>query len=355
MQPPIIRRASVESILTRGITAARALAETEGEPCVYVGGALTAGLGSPHSDIDLFVLGDRPSSIARQFEYDGQRVDVETVTAAQLTGTLELVTPYRPTMAEMSTVAACTRGRLDMLVRFHLADIVADDGRLAALRAAVDAALPDLTAMLVTRHAVDCLNLLEDVTGAQQNGDSESALMQALAMYSRAVEAVLCQRGDRYVGAKWIWLRWARTMAPLPDAPPLHGAAPPGRTATDLVHDAQDLLAMAMTGTLFRPPAAPDLPDVPATPDMPDRRPAELVPMRTADGVSLYSVSSLRAVSLSWQGLLLWALAGRRDRHRAAGELLDLLARQHGRTDVDRDSVLRYHDHLLDLGVLEAE
>lgn len=344
MEASLIRHPDVENILKRGISAARALHESEGERCVYVGGAPTAGLGSPYSDIDLFVLGDRASSVARQFEYEGHRVDVETVTAARFEETLGLLSPFRATVTDPTTVAHCTRGRLDALVRFHLGHVVADDGRLAALRAAVADALGDLTSMLITRHAVDCLNLVEDITGALRNGDRESALMQALAMYSRAAEALLCRHGDRYVGAKWVWLRWARTLADRPEAPPLRGAAPAGVTASDLVHDAQDLLTMAMTDSLFAPPRAP-LPR--------DARPADLVPMCTSEGVSLYSVSSPRAVTLSRQGLLLWALAGRRDRDTAIADLLDLLAGQHGMPGVTRSAVAGYYDQLVDLAVLE--
>lgn len=315
--------------------AAAAEVHQQGNNCVFIGGAVTAGLGTPNSDIDIFIV--KPGQIqtsVRQDERDGQRVDVETISVDQLTSSLEAASPFRATREVMDTIADCTRGNLDRLVRFGLGEVVADDGTLCWLADRFESVKADLDLTIIARHAVDSLNLVEDIVGALAVDDMESALLQSLALYTRAAEATLTRFGDRYIGAKWIWRRWQRTMVPL-GSPMLLSAMPSQHTVESLVFASQELLVAAATGDI----------NMISGPAKVRGLPLGLIPIRTADGLTLFPVEGRQGISISDMGIKLWIYAGRFERGDAINSFLSDL----GDTAPERAEAEEYYDLLTSL------
>ncbi len=293
----------------------RAVAEelrAEGAGRIYLGGAIPAGLGTPNSDIDVFVVDDARTGVdIRQYERDSHRVDVETFSLAGFESVIDAASPFRAEPDDMTTVAACSRSTLDRLVRFQLGEIVADDGTLQALADRLTTASPDIDAMIMARHCVDSLNLVEDVIGALAMDDRESAMLQATVMYTRAAEAALTRFGDRYIGAKWIWRRWARTMTPL-GVPDLLPAAPAETSAEEVVARGLQLLVCALTGSW----------DVIGDRESGPGIPTGLIPIPVRGGVTLFPVEGRTGITISEPGLRLWAFAGRYTRDEAVDAFL---------------------------------
>lgn len=335
-------------VLSRGRRAAEWLAKEHPVSRIYLGGAPTAGLGSPMSDIDLFVVrADRESPPPAQLEFEGERVDVEYLDLDRLRGDVQESTVFRVTNTDFSQTARFSRNRLDVLTRFLLGEVVVDDGELAALRGRLTESMPDFSRLLITRHAIDAHNLTEDVCGAILNGDAPATRYLSQELLHRATEAYLCMRGDLYVNTKWIWARWRRSASDLLKAAVTevidHSYAAEGDVVRRNRFLAQDLLVMAATGLEYEPVLGAD----------PEHhtRPIDVcvIPMK-GDGVLIEAIRG-ESVLLSWQGALLWGIAHGRPREEAVRLMGGVLASKG--LQVGEDEIAAYHASLVDVGVIK--
>ena len=161
-----------QEIARASVTRAGSYASEAGLSSVYVGGAPLAGLGSPKSDTDVFVVVDSVPGDTEQVIQDGHRLDVEYITWAKLDELAELVMDYRVTPLDMTQLTRASRSALDFITRFHYGHVLADhDGRLASLQSRISSPESRLKDLLIARHAIDMGNLVEDVDGAIQSGD----------------------------------------------------------------------------------------------------------------------------------------------------------------------------------------
>ncbi|MFG2428708.1 hypothetical protein [Streptomyces sp. NPDC048590] len=342
------RDAAVGEIVERGLRAARWVAETRGYERVYAGGAPLAGLGSPKSDVDLYVVTDgKQRQDAEQVEFEGERVDIEFIALPSLRGAVDLCTTFRASPDNMRQIGYASRSRMDFLTRFLLGDIVVDDGVLQDLRDHLQEDRTEFLRLLVARHCVDVQNIGEDVEGALLNKDLPGADYQARELLYRAADAYLCHRDDPYVNTKWLWAKWERTVGDglgtatreVIRSPHLEDTE--GAVRRD-VWLAQDLVAMAATGYRYEP-----LPD---SDPWHCRRTTEYALVPTRDEYLVMRRAN-EAVSLSRQGVLLWGLAHGRSREDACKAVRAVLAEQDG-ADVSLEEIDGYYGGLEDHGLI---
>ncbi|HTJ72539.1 MAG TPA: hypothetical protein VL551_33685 [Actinospica sp.] len=314
--------------------AATVLADWPGAHAFLCGSSF-AGLGTPASDVDLYVI-TAEGGRTRQIDVDGVRVDVEQRSREWLERLVENCREFTVTPADASQLGYWSYERLDEAVRFALGEIVADDGSLAALQSRINDSADPLTSLIVAQHGMSNSNRAEDIWGALAVGDETAAQSLARTMLTSTAEALLAARGDAYIGLKWVWTQWARTIG-----------QDLGEDVTRVLHDpaastarcswlSQDFLVMAITGLTY-PVVTADSPSGP-------QRDMRVLPFLTSQSVLLNRPDS-RAVKVSRPGALLWGVAHGRPRDAAvamAGELLGVRTE-----DVDR-----YYDQLVKANVL---
>lgn len=334
----------LDAIRGRGTRMARHMAAEQGFRRIYTGGAPLAGLGSPCSDIDLFVVLDEgEEDTEEQLFFEGQRVDVEYLRLRDLESLIDRFSSFTATSDNAEQIGFASRSRLDRVTRFLLSEIVVDDGELGRLHAKLTDAGTEFRKLLIARHAQDAQNAAEDVSGAVLNGDLQSAEYQSREMVYFAAEAYLCAAGDLYVNTKWLWAKWARTFG---DGGPQDaelatvirdlGLADPADAVARNIWLAQDLLAMAATGYTYAPVTAPR----PAH----TRRNPRYTLLPFSDGfVVTQQVGA--GVELSREGVLLWGVAHGRPRAEAATAARKIMSEQG--LDVSEDDVLAYYDSLV--------
>ncbi|MGK4585445.1 hypothetical protein [Kitasatospora sp. HPMI-4] len=319
--------------------AAIALERHPGVPA-YLSGAPLAGLGTPASDIDLFAVSDRGAG-SEQIFVEETRVDLEFVHPANLAELVAGAETFAVAEHDMSQLSFGKLPVLDRLVRFTLGEVLADDraGTLTALQARARAAADDIGKLVIARLAVDTGNRAEDAFGALAVGDLTSVQYLGRLALIGAAEALLISRGDAYVGPKWVWTRWRRTIGDRLGTrvtEVLHDPAVPAETAFWL---GQDLLVHAITG--FEYPIVVD-----PEPHLPRRDPS-VTPALTTGPVLLNRQDS-RAVRISPQGALLWGAAHGRPRAEAVSLVAGLLG-------IAESVVDPYYTNLVAAGVLRTD
>ncbi|WP_328904141.1 hypothetical protein OHR86_32985 [Streptomyces sp. NBC_00441] len=336
-------------IRDRGARAARHAAAEHGFRRVYMGGAPLAGLGSPCSDIDIFVVLDGEDRSTEQFAFEGQRVDVEYVQLAELETLVRRFTTFEGTSTDTGQLSFAGRSRLDRTARFLLSEIVVDEGgQLAALHAQLAKGEDAFRKVLIARHAQDIQNAGEDVIGALLNGDPSNAEYQSREMVYRGAEAYLAGEGDVYVNTKWVWAKWDRTVGDKAGgqlAEVLHDLGMPS-TRDAVIRNlwlTQDLVAMAATGYRY-------VPVLDVTPPFCRRNPRHtLLPF--ADGFfATHEVGS--ATELSREGVLLWMLAHGRTKADAVAAARASFAAEG--VEIAQEDVSAYYDILEQSGLMAA-
>lgn len=350
------RKAILDEIVERGSRAARDIATQRGYSRVYTGGAPLAGLGSPRSDIDIFVVLDEMSSdLDEQVEYEGQRVDLEYMTLAGLTKRVAQAVPFVATATAPEQLGRASRSWLDKTTRFLLGEIVVDDGSLKDLHSRLTSGVDDFTKLVIARHAQDIQNKGEDVDGALLNGDMFSAEYQSREIVYHAAESVLCAEGDPYINTKWLGARWARTMRgksleSLGEL--LENMGHPDRrfAVARNMWLSQDLVAQAATG--YRYEIVTELPATTAHPRPFAWRDPKFALLPLADGL-VATRDFGRGTKLSREGVLLWMVAHGRSRQQAVE-----LAGEHFRAEGSAVSLVeigKYYDSLLAKGLIMVD
>jgi hypothetical protein len=190
----------------------------------YLAGSITAGLGNPTSDADVFVLydGDRaPGGDLQQFSVDGHRVDVEWYPVARLEGHLDSVLGWRigpDNLAELWKFA----DRLDFLARFATSRAVQSSSRLDGAYQRIEADGARLRQTTINYWALAVNSDLEDFHGACLQQDLGTATYAGQVLLTSAGKAVTTAAGDRYFNRKWVYRQIERTLT---------GGFPTGRFA----------------------------------------------------------------------------------------------------------------------------
>lgn len=200
------------SVVAEKMEAARRLGQViaernPGVDAVYLAGSLTAGLGNPTSDADLFVLCEADADeedFPTQYSVDGHRVDVERFTVARARRTVEDVASFRLHRDRLTDLHKLA-DPLDFVFRLRSSETVVNSPGLEALRRQVDTSLPAIQRTAVNYAAIAINGALEDFLGAAVEGDFDTAAYAGQRLTAHAGKAVVLASGDLYFSNKWVY------------------------------------------------------------------------------------------------------------------------------------------------------
>lgn len=202
-----------EEKLAAAMAEARDMAEDPTIDSVYLAGSLTAGLGSPTSDVDVFVLAEAAQSgLARQLRVGNERLDIETYSIAWVDEALAKLSRWESSRQKLR-FNALSEEELDFLIRMRDIEVVKSSPHLRRLRKALADATDRLRQMTLSTWALRANGHLSDFKGAVQDGDLESAGLICQSLLASAAKSVTTAAGDLYFGAKWVHRQLRRSLA----------------------------------------------------------------------------------------------------------------------------------------------
>lgn len=283
----------------------------------WVGGSLTAGLGTERSDVDLFLVVDGPLPPIEQVLRDGVRIDIEC-RARGYVETLVAGLQNVPMHPEQGLDDVPPVSRLDDAARLLFAVPVESLG--AAYVESARKHADDLRKCRIIRSCSIISSKREDVQGSIEGADWRQALEVSGRLLLEALEAYTAGCGLTYVGHKWS----IRKLMQTPDHAILLSHVDELLYATVLpdweqvvehrVRLAQGLLASALclgwdapaggswAGVIADHAGQGRFPVGPKTTD------TQWVPVRYGDDVLLEGLDKTNHVRMSVPGLLLWGL-----------------------------------------------
>jgi len=224
----------------------------ESVEAVYLSGSLMAGLGTPFSDTDVFVITDGAPSEAVQHGAGADRVDVEFRSVEWLDQVTALARPYSSTMYDNQALTT-PPGLIDDAVRLRVGHDLKPSPRLTAVRAALDDGDHNLRKLLVSQLAADSGAAWMDALGFLSNGDLDSAGLVAQKVLLIGLDAACAAAGDLYRGGKWVWSRVRRDPVLADAVPWLRDLLlePAARPTLRRLLAAQEILAFALHRTWY--------------------------------------------------------------------------------------------------------
>ncbi|MFC4588747.1 nucleotidyltransferase domain-containing protein [Sphaerisporangium corydalis] len=312
---------------------------------VYLAGSLLAGLGSPTSDVDVFVVRDGAdeTEVPEQLLIGGRRFDVETLLPGTLRTLVEDVTCFeRVTYGDMSPVHQ-SESRYDLAVRLLLSRPVLTGKEYEDAVALLRSREREFRRMLITKWAAECLAIHEDVRGAFEDDQRDDALFSAADLMRYAAQAYLAGCADLYVKHKWIPRKLRRSGGPrfpYGEFRRLLGGWPEGREEqggllAERVRFCQAMVVAALVDGWEDARAAEWRSWSASTgPGSGLLRSVEWMPLRLTDRIVL-AQSMDKAFRISPQGLRLWGLCDGRDKADVIGEMMDHLKDEGLRGEVE--------------------
>jgi hypothetical protein len=191
---------------------------------VCITGSLTAGLGTPYSDLDVIaIVGEdyqRPTlgptahhGFTTQYGSGLDRVDVVFRSAAELA---ELATLGQPYVATLDSNPAILHGPVSLIedaVRLKLGQVAKPSPRLCEARDALTVGEEHLRSFMIAVLATDVGAAWMDALGFIQLRDFDSLEVLSRSMLAAALDAACVAENDLYRGQKWIWNRACRVPA----------------------------------------------------------------------------------------------------------------------------------------------
>ncbi|MCX4474612.1 hypothetical protein C5N14_14645 [Micromonospora sp. MW-13] len=202
-----------EEKLAKAMSTAQEVAQETHVDSVYLAGSLTAGLGSPTSDVDVFVLssGAVDDGAARQRRVGDVRVDIEDYSISWVDGALRKLAGWDSSRQRLRH-GALSDGELDFLIRMRDIEVVKTSPELERLLGALAAAEDRLRQMALSTWALRANGDLSDLRGAWQDGDHASAGLVGQSVMVCAGKAVSTASGDLYLGSKWVHRQLRRSL-----------------------------------------------------------------------------------------------------------------------------------------------
>lgn len=288
----------------------------DGVPAIaaYVSGSQFAGLGSPTSDVDLFVVLEQgPVPDTRQVVVGADRVDVEFLPVAQLDALVQRAWDPAPASDE-PVVAGDGAKWFDPAVRFLIGTDVMGTDLLRERRDALAAHLPSIRRSLLQWTTAAMLQIAEDHAGFRATDDRYGMLHCSQRVLISALDMLAQAAGDLYRNDKWVPPRLLRRtddsgaasclldLALAPHETPAIGLiearmlTAQRATAMGWVQGWQGVRTATVPGIVGR--------EAPRGPIMaPD-----LIPIRFGDQVILSNaLDATRSIAVSVQGMCLWA------------------------------------------------
>ncbi|MEU8001129.1 nucleotidyltransferase domain-containing protein [Catellatospora sp. NPDC049111] len=203
-----------EEKLKTALANAEALIDDARADSVYLGGSLTAGLGSPTSDVDVFVLTtdtEAQSGVARQFKVDTERIDLETYTVAWVDSLLDKVGQWESNRQRLRH-NALNATELDFLLRLRQIQVIKNSANLDRILARLAEHDDRLRQMALSTWALSCNGWLSDFKGALLDNDGESAGLIGQSVLVCVGKAAAAAAGDLYYGLKWVHQQLHRSI-----------------------------------------------------------------------------------------------------------------------------------------------
>ena len=181
---------------------------------VCLSGSLIADLGTPYSDIDIFVVTSDGSG-ALQHGKGQARLGVEFRSAEWLEQVANLARPFAATLDENYPLTT-SADLIEDAVRLKIGRELKNSPELVRAKNALDTGRRDLQKLVIAQVALDLASYWMDILGFLTKGDLDSAEMLSSEILLTALDAACVPDGDLYRGAKWIWSRTRRneTLAP---------------------------------------------------------------------------------------------------------------------------------------------
>ncbi len=180
---------------------------------VYIAGSLTAGLGNPTSDADLFVLlrpGVPVPDDAGQYTVDGHRVDVERFPLDEVEATVEEVVGFELSRDNLTDLHKLPK-KLDFVLRLNSSETVVESEALLLMRRRIADSTAALRRTAINYSAITLNGHLEDFLGAASEGDLDTAAFAGQDLVAYAGKALAAASGDLYFSNKWVYKQLTRT------------------------------------------------------------------------------------------------------------------------------------------------
>lgn len=240
-----------EEKLATARAGAAGLAAESGYDSVYLAGSLTAGLGNPSSDVDVFVLTrDASGEETRQLKIDGTRLDIEVYEIGWVDAALDKLATWTSSRTEIRK-NALSEDELDVLLRMRESEVITDSADFTRIRERLGGGGDRLRQAVLSAFALEANSHLSDFRGAMEELDLDSAVLMGQSLMTTAGKALAAGGGDLYLGRKWVVRQLRRTMGdgfPLEEFRALQSGAWAERGAaggSELVNVQQTLIAVS--------------------------------------------------------------------------------------------------------------
>jgi hypothetical protein len=192
----------------------RHLAGTSDAELVFLAGSVPAGLGSPTSDVDVFIVGGSSQrSRPDQTKLDDVRVDVEYRPSSWIARIEELVSEFQFGMGEVHTSPE-KRSLLDDAIRLDTGRVVHATDHARLLRRHVSRHRAILADYVVAYSSRFVSRVWEDVLGFYVMAEQVPLERLGTEALWASVDGVLATHGSCYRGDKWIPRRVAAAGLP---------------------------------------------------------------------------------------------------------------------------------------------
>jgi predicted nucleotidyltransferase len=181
---------------------------------VYLTGSLMARLGTPYSDIDIFVIGPSASwhheTGSHQHGRGLDRLDVEFRNPEWLDRVSALADPYTATVDD-SHVLWTPSSLIDDAVRLSIGQVVKQSPGLTDARKRLAEGQDNFRKLLIAHISSDVADTWMDALGFLCHKDAESLEIISRTILQDALDAGCVADGDLYRGEKWVWSRVRRS------------------------------------------------------------------------------------------------------------------------------------------------
>lgn len=179
---------------------------------VFIGGSLTAGLGSPTSDVDLFVLVNNETALQETWQavIKKSRIDVEVYSLEKFRSMLDDV--LRMDDDKKSIFAARSmRTQMDLIARFKNSTVVKQSAELALMKKSLESRERFFRSFQTNYWALIVEAVKEDFLGSVIDEDFSTAALLGQNLLTAAGKAFVSAGGDSYFGEKWVYKQLKRS------------------------------------------------------------------------------------------------------------------------------------------------
>lgn len=179
---------------------------------VFIGGSLTAGLGSPTSDVDLFLITDKRASLRKTWQsiVEGCRVDVEVYEVWELKEALGKILPEEPGENTLLSVRSL-KSEIDLMARLEHGIVLKQSKELEQIKQALLVNANQFYSLQANYWALIVEAVKEDFIGAILAEDYHTAAYLGQNLLSTAGKSFSSATGDSYFGEKWVYQQLVRS------------------------------------------------------------------------------------------------------------------------------------------------